>query len=397
LNNNNDDEAAINNNGVGGVIDGVSKTTTTKTNKQPLKGLIVVITGASSGIGLGLTQRLNQLGATIIAIGISPPPDIQQLKISHHNQNIETVDADFMDLESVSKAADLIGNNYDHIDVLINNAGIHNGMMGMFESHFTSSKQGYESSFGVNYLSHVLLSEKLMPLLEKSPQKKPKIVQVSSRFHYAVDGSDLRTHSGGTNDPIASRVGGSHGFFFFRTQRQYANSKLAQILHARSLHDRYYTPNNGVTVVSACPNWVGTQIIGPKGTYIQSIFEAIAFPSNGFGISSILHAILDTTTTTTITSTTTESTTSPPARRDLYINTIGLNSHPSYQNNFPDWTYQLFPLRDIAMASIAYGFSLPFQRLITTRDVGYSSQESYDKTLQKELYEWSLLAISEWL
>jgi len=203
----------------------------------------------------------------------------------------------------------------------------------------------------------------------------------------------LSTH-GATLDPIASKVGGSPGFFFFRPQRQYANSKLAQILHARSLQDRYYS-NNGVMTVSACPTWVGTQIIATKGTYTQSIFEAVAFPYNGFGISSILHAILDTTARTTKS---TGNNPVLPSRHDFYINTIGSNSAYSVSDqHIPAWTYQLLPLRDIIMATFAYGILLPFQRLIPTRDVDYSSHASYDKTLQKELYEWSLLAISEWL
>jgi len=384
------DEAEIknnsnNNNNIGGGGVGVDQQT------QPLKGLVVVLTGATSGIGLGLTERLTQLGATLITVGSRSPEKLKELKESFPNSNLDTIEADLLDLTSVAKAANRIIKKYEYIDVLINNAGIHNGLS-MLRS--TASKQGYESSFGVNYLSHVLLSEKLMPLLAKSPHKHPKIVQVSSRFHYAVDGSDLSTQ-GVTEDPIASQVGGSTGFFLFRTQRQYANSKLAQILHARALHDRYYS-KNGVLTVSACPTWVGTQIFAPKGTYTQAIFEAVAFPYNGFGISSILHAIFDTTAHTT--KSTGNHNPLLPSHHDFYINTIGRNAASSISDqHVPAWTYQLVPLRDIVMASFAYGFLLPFQRLIPTRAVDSSSHASYDKTLQKELYDWSLLAISEWL
>lgn len=86
-----------------------------------------------------------------------------------------------------------------------------------------------------------------------------------------------------------SQKGGSHGFFVYRSQGQNANSKLAQILHARAITRRYPT----VRAVSACPTWVGTQIGAKHGTLMHSLFERLAFPMDGFGLSSILHAIFD--------------------------------------------------------------------------------------------------------
>ena len=57
-------------------------------------------------------------------------------------------------------------------------------------------------------------------------------------------GSDAS--SSGSDDPVAARPGGNHGFVFFRSQRQYANSKLAQILQAR--HANISQPINSVAV-----------------------------------------------------------------------------------------------------------------------------------------------------
>jgi len=51
-------------------------------------------------------------------------------------------------------------------------------------------------AFGVNYLSHFLLTEKLLPLLSKSDQDSPRIIQMSSSFHWLSDGSDLVASSG---------------------------------------------------------------------------------------------------------------------------------------------------------------------------------------------------------
>lgn len=222
----------------------------------------------------------------------------------------------------------------------------------------------------VNYLSHFLLTEKLMPLLRKSPN--PKVVQVSSRFHLAVDGSDLSTLHGSMN-PIASQKGGSHGFFFFRSQRQYANSKLAQILHARAFRDHY-----GIRVVSSCPTWVGTQIGAKNGTVAHSFFESTAFPFSGFGLSSILHAMFDT---------------ESDEDEDFYINT----DFGAPLDNLPSWTYRWLPIRDILVGTGAFSFVFLLQRFFTTRTTGRSSIQSYNKTLYDELFIWSRQAVAQWL
>jgi hypothetical protein len=224
-----------------------------------------------------------------------------------------------------------------------------------------------------------------MPLLQNSQHATPKVVQVSSRFHFAVDGSDLSTY-GGTQEPIASQEGGSRGFAFFRSQRQYGNSKMAQILHARSLQEQY---GSKIRAVSACPTWVGTQIIGAStsGTWVHSLFESTAFPMDGFGLSSILHAILDT----------------PKGDDDddddFYINSFGFGgiSGGTPVDRLPAWTYQWLPIRDVLVGGSAFSFVYVLQRFFATRDVARSSLPTYDKTLQEELYTWSRQAVSPWL
>jgi hypothetical protein len=210
-----------------------------------------------------------------------------------------------------------------------------------------------------------------MPLLQKSP--KPKILQISSSYHWAVDGSDLRRANG--ENPVASHPGGSHGFVVYRTQRQYASSKLAQILQARSVQARH-----NVTTVSACPAWVGTQIAAKTGSVTHSLLESVTFPANGFGLSSILYALLDT---------------ASGKAHDYYINT-GFVHGPNPLDFMPSWMYERLPLRDMAVNSSAL-FLMLLQRFFPVRDTSLSSLVSYDEALQDDLYEWSRKAISEWL
>ena len=388
--------------------------------RTPLQGIVVVITGATSGIGLGLTKRLASLGATIIAVGRNREK-LQHVQQSVTGGTIETVVADFRDLQSVAVAAEQIVTHYPRIDVLVNNAGLHQRLEGLVPP-YAVSQQGYEVAFGVNYLAHFLWTEKLLPVLLKSGGR---IVQVSSRFHYAVDGSDLATHHG-TTPPLASQNGGSPGFYLFRTQRQYANSKLSQILHARALNARYpattTTTPTQLLAVSACPSWVGTDIGGPKGSMMHSLLQFFTFPSTGFGLSSILHAILDTDTTTSRSTanvdidddddddkTAPPKTTDPRHQRDFYVNTAvsmpqsaesrssGGSSSAGSSTALDYWTYQRFPVRDVVFAAFGHIYIMFGQRYIPTREVAPSSTASYNPQLQHELYEWSVQAVAAWL
>jgi NAD(P)-dependent dehydrogenase (short-subunit alcohol dehydrogenase family) len=224
----------------------------------------------------------------------------------------------------------------------------------------------------VNYLSHFLLTEKLLPLLKQS--SKPKILQVSSSFHWAVDGSDLRRTNEDATDIVASQPGGSHGFLVYRSQRQYANSKLAQILHARSLQ------RQNITAVSACPAWVGTQIVAKQGSLAHRFFSNVAFPVHGFGLSSILNALFDT----------------PQEKKmDYYVNTALMGgSNPMDQ--MPAWMYKALPLRDVFCFLFSL-VALQFQRFFPVRQTNLSSRVSYQEDLQDELYRWSREAVAEWL
>jgi hypothetical protein len=121
--------------------------TEAKDGKPPLFGTAVVITGATSGLGLSLTKYLHGLGSTIIAVGRSPSK-LEKLqkdldKESKKNRIVPVV-ADLSDLNSVSAAGKLIKSKFKKVDFLINNAG----MVHSSEKEHQATAQGYDSVFG---------------------------------------------------------------------------------------------------------------------------------------------------------------------------------------------------------------------------------------------------------
>jgi hypothetical protein len=242
--------------------------------------------------------------------------------------------------------------------------------------------------FGVvNYLSHFLLTEKLLQQQNKGSTPAPKFLHVTSSFHFAVDGSDLYSTEG--EDPVASLPGGNRGFYFFRSQRQYANSKLAQILHSRYLSRQ----KEGVSSVTACPAWVGTQIIQTREeSWPSKLFHSMALPAKGYGLASILSAMFSIEDDD-------GNTDGREEDDDFYINTSLMKggSHlDSMLANYSRLSYSWLPIRDTILF-VGSMIILQWQRVFTEVTTTTSSRVSYDEDLQTSLYEWSYNAVKEWL
>mmetsp|Transcript_29631 Transcript_29631/g.45405 ORF Transcript_29631/g.45405 Transcript_29631/m.45405 type:complete len:409 (+) Transcript_29631:169-1395(+) len=332
--------------------------------ERPLEGTVALITGPTSGIGLALTRKLTALGVNVIAVGRSPNK-LQKLR-DEMPTSIQTVQAEFSDLDEVAKAADEIRSivNDGHIDFWINNAGTHDGVNNLFGT--TVTKQGYDPVFAINYLSHVLLTEKCIDLLERAPQ--PVLLQISSSFHWAVDGQDLVVPPNSDSlSPLASRPGGATAMYLYRSTRSYANSKLAQIYHARSLTTR----NKKIRAISICPSWVYTNITRfDSNSLEQRTFKSLAYPLEGWGIVSAFMGMLDTTTTA--------------SRNDFYTNTQ-LFANPQLME-FSSWCPA--GLREVVVHTQSV-LILIVQKFYPAMGPSTSSPESYNVKLQQGLWEWT--------
>jgi len=245
-----------------------------------------------------------------------------------------------------------------------------------------STPQGYDEVFGVNYLSHFLLTEKLLPSLKRSKLVNgSRIIQIASSMHLMVNGDDLvPSMSSSSVAPYASQPSSSS----LHSMRSYGNSKLAQIYHARSLTRELEADkdNKGapVQVVSVCPSWVATPI---KGASFKNVLDIFAFQSDGFGVAPILFAMFHRDVGASGDYVTSCSVLDGKVLACTEV-AASLVSIPFYREIF------------LSIASMVF-LGLGLQKIFANVGFRATSIDAYDVTKQDALYKWSKVAIEPWM
>lgn len=138
----------------------------------------ILITGASSGIGKETALALARQGHQIIMHGRNPEKTknaVNEVKNKSGNNDISMMQADLSLMKDVKRFSDEINSKYDHLDVLINNAG------GQFGDQREITSEGHEKTFAINTLAPFVLTHLLLDLLSKS--NSARIVTVSSESY----------------------------------------------------------------------------------------------------------------------------------------------------------------------------------------------------------------------
>ncbi len=215
------------------------------------KGKVILVTGSTDGVGRRVAQCLAEQGAHILIHGRDPHRGRQLLEQVEAGGRGSAVflPADFSSLAEVRRLAQMVRQQCDHLDVLINNAGIGSGGSAAKRE---ISQDGYELRFAVNYLAGFLLTRLLLGLLTRG--KGARIVNVSSLGQQAIDFDDVML--------IRSYTGG----------RAYAQSKLAQIMFTFDLA-REFDP---ATVTANClhpATYMATTMVRQSGVTPLSTVE----------------------------------------------------------------------------------------------------------------------------
>jgi NAD(P)-dependent dehydrogenase (short-subunit alcohol dehydrogenase family) len=196
---------------------------------------VVLVTGATDGHGRALVDELNSRGFTVLAHGRSQ----ERLDAVPAARSYR---ADLSSLAEVRAMAADVLEKEPRIDILVNNAGI--GLVDPREE----SQDGIELVFAVNYLAHYLLTRELLPIIGK------RIVQVSSAGQMPID----------FDDPLQERS--------YSGWQAYAQSKLAQVLHAIDLTENELA-GTGVTANALHPStFMDTKMVpSPTSTVAEGV------------------------------------------------------------------------------------------------------------------------------
>ena len=217
------------------------------------QGRVAIVTGANDGLGFQTTLALSKTGMKVVmACRNTDKGNKARMAILKEvpDANLELMPLDLSKLDDVRKFAVDYLKTHDRLDLLINNAGI---MIPPFEL----TQDGFESQFGVNYLSHFHLTQLLLPLLEKT--EGSRIVSLSSNAHKngKIHFDDLQFKK--KYSAIAA----------------YSQSKLSCLMFAYELQRRLYASGSKVLSVAAPPGMSDTNLFKHVPRWVNSIFGGL--------------------------------------------------------------------------------------------------------------------------
>ena len=229
--------------------------------KENLSGQTVIITGANSGIGFEAARKLSEKGAHIILAVRNEEKGraaVNSILQGNSEACVELMKLDLADLSSVRNFSSIFIEKYDHLHILINNAGV-------MIPPYGKTKDGFELQFGSNHLGHFALTGLLLPLLKKTPGSR--VVTLSSI-----------AHRGASID--FDNLDGSKGY---KAMKFYGQSKLANLLFARELDNRLKL--HGIQTISvAChPGISNTNLFnlgkGETPKYMKGLMKLFSQPA----------------------------------------------------------------------------------------------------------------------
>ncbi len=212
---------------------------------SPLTGRVVVVTGASDGVGKAAVRGFVQQGAQVVMVGRNEAKTAAAARAIMSDCGSRAVSweiADLSDPDAVGELAERLLVSHPRVHLLVNNAGA------MFlERELT--RAGFERTFALNHLSYVQLGVRLLPALFAAavPGDPSRLINVASRAHENAK-PDLDDLQG------ARSYGG---------WRAYANSKLFNLWFTRALAARVDAARLSVQAVH--PGVVSTRFATNNG------------------------------------------------------------------------------------------------------------------------------------
>jgi NAD(P)-dependent dehydrogenase (short-subunit alcohol dehydrogenase family) len=219
-----------------------------------LAGKVCVVTGSNSGIGKETALALAEMGATVVLVVRNQEKGqkaLEEIVAKTGNRSVSLMVCDMSSMASIRSFASDLKKRYDHLDVLINNAGAE------FAKRQVTS-DGFEQTFAVDYLAPFLLTYELLDLLKASAPSR--IINVSSGLakNGRVDFEDLRNTKN------------------YKGMQAYSNAKLMLLMWTYELSRRL--AGTGVTVNALMPGFVATNLGKSSGSLRSAIMFSMVRP-----------------------------------------------------------------------------------------------------------------------
>jgi NAD(P)-dependent dehydrogenase (short-subunit alcohol dehydrogenase family) len=208
-----------------------------------LQKKVIVITGASDGIGAEAARALHALGHTVVVVGRSPTKTEAVAK----KLDVPFYVADYTSLDDVRRLASELHHDLARIDVLANNAG---GIFGAREL----TADGHEKTMQVNYLAPFLLTHLLMDTLLASKASILNTSSIAQKLFSNFNINDLE---------VASN---------YSQRLAYGNAKLEDILFTFELHRRYH--DQGISSVAFHPGTVASNFASDTDSLMRYVYHS---------------------------------------------------------------------------------------------------------------------------
>ncbi|KAL4936203.1 hypothetical protein BDV06DRAFT_228112 [Aspergillus oleicola] len=206
---------------------------------------IILITGANQGIGFATAQHLASTGKYHLLIGARSQSkgDDAVRQLSSLSTSVTSLVIDVADDASITAAATSVKETFDHLDILINNAGI----SGLSENPSPTLREKYQQVFNVNVFGTASVTASFLPLLRASKYHDRRIINVTSGLG----------HIGMALSPTSDFNIQSWALPIYRS------SKTA--LNMISAVDAVTLKSEGISVILVAPGFTRTNFTGGQG------------------------------------------------------------------------------------------------------------------------------------
>ena len=240
-------------------------------SKHSMEGKVIIVTGASAGIGKESAIDLAKHGAQVILACRNEEKTKEAMKSLNEEEKklVKFIYCDLSDFNSIIKFAEKVRQEYNKIDILMNNAGL-------FPIDYEITKDNMEYFLQTNFVGHVLLTFLLFDMLDKNDAR---IINLSSLGHTFSDFTDdlnikeMYDLKKAENKYFKSLSG---------TSKLYGNTKLLMIYLSKFLQKLGEEKYNYIKSAAVHPGGVDseftTRIIAIKNSLIFKILFWILSP-----------------------------------------------------------------------------------------------------------------------